>query len=120
MACHRKIDPAGFALEIFDPVGLPRIKYGRHKKSPMVDPSGVTPEGKPFKNIDGWKAIYVKQPEMLSRAFTKHLITYATGAAPTFSDRTDVYQIAKSAKAQHYGMRTLLKNAVASDLFLTK
>jgi hypothetical protein len=120
VACHQKIDPAGFALEAFDPVGLPRSKYGRHKRSPMVDPSGLTPDGEPFKNIDEWKAIYVKKPEMLARGFTKHLITYATGAAPSFSDRTDVYKIAKSAKPQHYGMRTLLRNAVASDLFLTK
>ena len=50
-ACHQKIDPAGFALESFDPVGLWRSRYGTNSKSAKVDPSRVTPENKAFGGI---------------------------------------------------------------------
>ena len=119
-ACHRLIDPAGFALESFDPVGLWRKQYGRKPNSAKVDPSGVTPGGRSFADIGSWKQIYLKMPDQLSAAFARQVLTYATGAEPGFSDRAEVDKIVRQARAKNYGMRTLLHAVVASKPFQTK
>ena len=61
-SCHRVIDPPGFALESFDPIGGFRTHYratggelnfggftvpAPFTEGPAVDPSGVTPAGTP-------------------------------------------------------------------------
>ena len=63
-ACHRIIDPPGFALESFDPIGRLRTNYrssgpgdgllakfsqATYHAGPSVDPSGETADGRQFK-----------------------------------------------------------------------
>jgi len=120
-ACHLKIDPQGFALETFDPVGLWREKYGNGKKgSAKVDPSGVTLEGKKFSGIRSWKDIYVKQPDQLTECFATQLLTYATGAEPRFSDRDAIADIVKTAGEKDYGMRSIFHAILGSEVFKSK
>ena len=119
-ACHRLIDPAGFALENFDPVGLWRSKYGNQKNSARVDPSGITPGGKAFQHIAAWKSIYLEKPDQLAEAFARHLLNYATGAKPGFSDRDDLDAIVAHARENNYGMRSLVHAVVSSEPFRTK
>lgn len=119
-ACHEKIDPAGFALETFDPVGLPRTKYGKQKDAAVVDPSGVTPEGEKFADFAEWQDIYVKKPDKLAKNFAKQLLTYATGAAPRFSDRDELAEIVTKVAEKNYGMKSIVHSVVASEAFRTK
>jgi hypothetical protein len=119
-ACHAKIDPAGFALENFDPVGNWRTKYGSHKKAAIVDPSGRAPTGEPFKGLEEWKAIYAAKPALLARAFASQFATYATGAAPGFSDRAELDRIVEIAATKGYGIREIIHATVTSELFLSK
>ncbi len=120
-ACHAKIDPSGFALESFDPVGRWRIAYGdASKKAAKIDPSGITPDGKSFEAIWDWKAIYAKQPDRLTKAFAQHLLTYATGAPPQFSDQGDLLQVVKHAKENNYGTRSIVHAVVSTEAFRTK
>ena len=118
--CHAKIDPAGFALENFDPVGQWRTAYAPGKNAAKVDPSGVTPEGDPFKGIADWKKIHLNQPDLLANAFARHLLTYAVGAPTRFSDEDHLNKIVAAAKTDGYGLRTILREAVASPIFLMK
>jgi len=119
-SCHRKLDPAGFALEMFNPVGLWRTHYGTTNKSAKVDPSGITPEGVEFAGIRQWKKIYVDRPDQLTEGFAKQLITYATGAAPRFSDRDSIAKIIEQAREQGHGVKSIIHSVIASDAFLTK
>lgn len=119
-ACHAKIDPAGFALESFDPIGSWRTAYGNKKDSAKVDASGVTPDGVPFKGVANWKQIYAERPEMLAHTFAKHLLAYGTGAYPRFSDDSYLNDIVDTASKDNYGLRTLLQACVASPIFQTK
>ena len=119
-ACHRLIDPAGFALENFDPVGLWRTKYGNQKNSAKVDPSGATPEGENFQNIASWKKIYLQKPDQLTEAFARQLLSYATGAKPGFSDREALQGIVAHTRKNNYGMRSLFHAAISSEPFRTK
>ena len=119
-ACHRKIDPAGFALENYDPVGLWRSKYGKSAKGVKVAPQGITPGGESFANIFEWKKIYRDRPQLLTHGFAKHFLTYATGAEPSFSDRAGLDGILQSADKQGHRLRHILHSALASSIFKTK
>ena len=52
--CHRKIDPPGFALENFDPIGGWRTSYGRGTK---IDASGQLATGQKFKDVTDFKKL---------------------------------------------------------------
>lgn len=119
-SCHVKIDPPGFALENFDPVGQWRSKYGSGKKAAKVDPSGVTPDGEKFSGIGEWKRHQLARPERLARAFAEQLTAYATGAAPRFSDHKELDRVVEEAKKEGYGVRSLVKGVVGSRMFRWK
>ena len=119
-SCHAKIDPAGFALEVFDPVGVFRTAYGPKKTSAKVDPSGVTPDGTPFAGLREWKAHYLKQPERMAAAFAQHFLTYATGAPLRFSDRLEVEALVEEVGKKGHGVRSLIEACLESPVFLSK
>jgi hypothetical protein len=115
-SCHQTIDPPGFALENYDPVGLWRKGYGKDSKGAKIDPSGVTPEGATFTDLATWQQIYTQQPQRLARGFATHFLTYATGAPPRFSDEAALDEIAKKTT----NLRSIMREVVLSDIFRTK
>lgn len=134
-ACHRKIDPPGFALESFDCIGGWRDNYratglgeevfvdGRrmhYLKGKKVDPSGVMIDGEKFENIDQLKQLLLRDKSQLVRALTIKLITYATGRSPRAFDRDTVEAIVKTISSQNYGLRSLVHEIVQSELFRNK
>ena len=119
-SCHEKIDPAGFALETFDPIGNMRKFYGQPNKSAQVDSSGVTLDGKEFRGIFEWKNLQANKPDQLARAFAEQLIAYSTGAKIRFSDRPELQEIVKAAREKNHGVRSIIAEVATSDMFLNK
>lgn len=115
-SCHQTIDPPGFALENYDPVGIWRKGYGKDGKGAKIDPSGRTPDGAAFTDLATWQQIYTHQPQQLARGFATHFLTYATGAPPRFSDEAALDGIAKKAT----NVRSIIREVVLSELFLKK
>ncbi len=132
-SCHQSIDPPGFALESFDPIGGFRknyrasrgeMKFGDftvprpYAEGPAVDPSGVTPTGEAFAEIGEYKAILLdKELDQIARHFTSQLITLATGAEVEFADRDEVHRIVASVADRGYPVRAIIHEVVQSDLF---
>jgi hypothetical protein len=114
--CHQTIDPPGFALENYDPVGIWRKGYGKDSKGAKIDPSGLTPEGATFTDLATWQQIYTQKPQHLARGFASHFLTYATGAPPRFSDEAALDEIAKKTT----NLRSIIREVVLSDIFRTK
>lgn len=134
-SCHASIDPPGFALESFDCIGGWRDNYrvtgngnavfveGRrmpYHTGKVVDPSDVTEDGEPFRNIDDFKRLMLRDKDQLTRALTMKLMTYATGAAPTRPDRPEVELIVSRIRDRNYGLRSLVHEVVQSPLFQNK
>ncbi|PQO28806.1 DUF1592 domain-containing protein [Blastopirellula marina] len=124
-SCHTKIDPAGFALENFDPSGRWRDNYltsnGRKvTKGQPIDASYELPDGKRFENIQGFQKIVTGQPQRLAANVAEKLLVYGTGATIEFADRAEVERIAQLAAAEDYGFRTIIEEVVVSPLFLSK
>ncbi|HSI37149.1 MAG TPA: DUF1592 domain-containing protein [Tepidisphaeraceae bacterium] len=134
-SCHVKMDPPGFALESFDVIGGYREFYratgnGKPvvidgKRMPYlhgkpVDPSDVLPDGRKFANVDELKQHLLADQDKFARGLTVKLATYATGGAPERVDGEKVDAIVKRVASKGYGLRTLVKEIVGSELFLTK
>lgn len=137
--CHVNIDPPGFALEAFDPMGGWRDRYraigGKDEIvegfghnglkfafawGPATDSSGQLPDGRTFKDVRDLKRLLVAQPERLARNLVHQLATYATGAPVGFADRTVVEEILERSRRRGFGVRTLLHELVQSELFRKK
>lgn len=138
--CHVHIDPPGFALETYDPIGNWREFYRVTTKpttratpidihaynqrpvyrGPDVEMGFTTPEGRAFKNLDEYKTILLGDKDQIARNLAQKLIVYATGADIQFADREVVEQIVAKLRAKNYGFRTLIHEVVGSRVFLNK
>ncbi len=136
--CHRIIDPAGFALESFDVAGgyrqayrsfqdgEPIAGYGKNGQpftfvsGPRVDPSGQLPDGRSFGDVQELKRLLLASDRAIARNLVERLVTYATGAAPRFSDRAEIESILDRTADAEYPMQTLVQEIVSSRMFLNK
>jgi hypothetical protein len=120
-SCHAKIDPPGFALESFDVIGGQRDRYRTITNvKPLVDPSGVLPDGRPFKNITEFQALVAPDSDRLLSNLARQFAIYGIGRGLSFSDRDPIVAIVAKTKAQGGGVRTLIHELVQSELFQTK
>ncbi len=112
--CHRKIDPPGFAMENFDPIGRWRDNY---RRGVPVDASGTLPNGKKFKNIEGLKRILVQQKTRFARALTGKMLSYGIGRGQVPTDRPHIDAILEQISSSDYGFRDLISEVVLSQPF---
>jgi len=115
-SCHQTIDPPGFALENYDPVGIWRSAYGQGGQGVKVNPTGITPDGQTFSDLTGWQRIYTQKASHLARGFAAHFLTYATGAPPRFSDEAALDDIAQKTT----NLRSIIREVVLSEVFRVK
>lgn len=94
---------------------LNNVRYGL-----PVDASGVTVDGKAFKNIHEFKRILYAEEEQVARNLVERFIQYGTGARVSFADRAQVEAILNRAREGHFGVRTLLTETIHSNLFRRK
>jgi hypothetical protein len=123
--CHRKIDPLGFSLESFDPIGRWRSTYPKAKNTsapaPQIDTSGEFPSGESYRDFAGFKKIIL---DTRSELFTRHLIrqvlTYATGRQMESVDDFVIDEIFARLQAQGLGLRTLIVESLMSEIFRSR
>lgn len=131
--CHRLIDPPGFALESFDPIGGYRENYrattppnafaaffgGRDTVTdgPVVDASGVTPEGHSFSGVGDYKRLLMEQKDQVAKNFIEQLVIYSTGGQIEFADRVTIAAIAQETRANDYPVRDIIHQIVQSPIF---
>ncbi len=115
--CHEKLDPLGFALENFDPVGRWRANY---KNGLRVDSEGVLFKRHEFGNVIEFKDAILKEKKRFVRALGGHMLTFALGRELVPADSPALDEIAKKVSAQEYRMKALIKAVVQSEPFLGK
>lgn len=133
--CHREIDPPGFAMESFDPIGGFRTHYrvsGGEQKfgdvtlpSPPkpglpVDASGVTSDGKKFAGIEEFKRHLLEQKEQVARNFISQLVVYSTGGEIQFADREEISAIVNQTRGGDFPVRDIIHEVVQSKMFRNK
>jgi hypothetical protein len=113
-ACHRTIDPLGFALENYGPTGLWRDKYENGRS---VDPAGTLFNRHEFTTAIEFKQILLKEKHRFLRGFAAHLLSYSLGRELSAADSPTLDKIAARAMAGEDSLRDLLKMIAMSDPF---
>ena len=119
--CHRKIDPLGFALENFNPIGAWRTNYiyGR-RVGPKIESAGELPDGTPFQDVADLKKILVARQGQFSRMLVGKMLAYACGRRTGDQDRPQIDHILAALAKDQHGLRTLVEQIVLSEAFCSK
>jgi hypothetical protein len=109
-ACHRRMDPLGFGLENFDPIGKWRDVDGKFP----VDASGMLPDGRSFDGPGQLRAILSSERDAFAKALTSKMLTYALGRGLEPYDRRTVRMIARKLPDHDYRFSGLVLEIVNS------
>ncbi|WP_343203739.1 DUF1592 domain-containing protein [Brevifollis gellanilyticus] len=123
--CHRKIDPLGFSLESFDPVGRWRKSYpqGKNNKkpAPLVDASGEFPSGETYQDFASFKKIIRETREdLVTKHLIRQLLTYTTGRLMEPSDDFVIDELHEALKKKGLGLNTLVEQCLMSEIFRSR
>jgi len=113
--CHSRLDPLGFALENYDIIGRWRDKYPNGRS---VDASGTLMKKYPFDGAVLFKQSLVKEDRRFARAFTAHLLRYATSKELRPADLLTIESIVEKTDGENYRLRSLMREVIMSENFL--
>jgi hypothetical protein len=110
-SCHAMIDPLGFGLERYDPVG--RLRSVDENFTP-IDASGMLPDGTKFNGVAELRTALARRPDRFVSSFTEKLTTYALGRGVGPSDMPAIRAIVRDAAASDYKTSSLILGIVKS------
>ena len=128
-ACHKDIDPYGFALESFDATGQVRSKYriiqdhkatfiwrpaGYFKETQNVDSTGEI-YNESFKDINGLKKVLLAKHKGIAYNFAKNFFEFTNGYQPNLRQRIDIYAMIPD-QAENCRMRDLITKLMVYSL----
>jgi hypothetical protein len=112
-SCHDMMDPIGFALENFDPVG----KFRERADGVPVDASAVFWDGTDFEGPDGLYEMLLARRELFVQNFTEKLMTYALGRKVEYYDMPYVRKVVREAGDEDFRFSALVREIALSDAF---
>ena len=136
-ACHRVIDPPGFALESYDVIGGWRERFRslgegekvdlkiegrkvRYRLGPPVDAAGEMPDGGKFAGFADLQKLLVADQDRVARCIAEKLLVFATGRPMGFSDRAEIDRLVEETKKKQHAMRDFVHAVVQSRIFSSK
>ena len=114
-ACHRMMDPLGFALENFDGLGGWRDSIANG--SGPIDSSGALPDGTKFNGPTGLREVLMRKRDLFVETFTERLLTYALGRGLEEYDNAALRKITRDAVADNHKWSAIILGIVKSTPF---
>lgn len=115
--CHEQIDPLGFALENFDPVGRWRSHYENGRE---VDMAGTLGRQREFADVIEFKDALLEEKDRFTRGLAGHLLSFALARALGAADEVALDAIVTATIEDGYRIQTLMEQIILSEPFLTK
>ncbi len=112
-ACHKKMDPLGYALDSYDAVGRWREDQGGRP----LDVSGELPTGEKITGPDGLKKVVRDRQEQFIRNLSEQMLTYALGREVGQHDECTLREMADALKKNEYRFSALVLGIVKSYPF---
>lgn len=132
-SCHRKIDPIGYVLENYDPIGRWRSHYpvwttndkGQQvaTNGVPVDASGEYPGGGRFEGVEDLRQYVLAHLDKFGGCLSEKLLTYAIGRRPDYLEREEINRLVHdniSKAKEGAGFRDLLLGLVQTETFRTR
>jgi hypothetical protein len=116
--CHERIDPIGFMLENYDPVGRWRERWP--KSNARINAGGTLPNGAPAKDVSDLKKWLLGNTNVFSECLAEKLMIYATGRKPNYAERKEIEKLVEANRENGNGFRDLILTLVQSETFQTK
>ena len=127
--CHARIDPPGFAMEEFNPLGGYRDWYRslgengervakyNYRKGPDVEKGDAWPDGRSFVDFREFRSQLLEDPDLIARAMAEKLLVYGTGRPVTNAETAAVEAVVEAARRDDLGFRSMIHAVVESELF---
>ena len=113
-ACHHAMDPLGFALENFSPLGEWRTVDAGFP----VDAGGAMPDGiTTFEGVSGLRRALLDKSDVFISTLTEKLLIYALGRGVEYYDKPTVRDIRRQAARRDYRFSALIEGIVTSAPF---
>jgi Protein of unknown function (DUF1592)/Protein of unknown function (DUF1588)/Protein of unknown function (DUF1585)/Protein of unknown function (DUF1595)/Protein of unknown function (DUF1587)/Planctomycete cytochrome C len=112
-ACHRKIDPIGFALDNFNAIGEWRVGTN----AVPLDVSGVLPTGEKVDGFAGLKAVILARKDEFAQNAISKVLEYALGRELDGQDECTVREVHAAMKKADYRFTVLVAEIVKSVPF---
>lgn len=116
-SCHAKIDPFGFALENYDPIGRWRDTDATGRP---IDAGGKLFNRLSFDSIEQFKDALLTERERFARGFAGHLLKYALGRELDPTDQPALDRIVSASAADDFRLRGMMKQVILSEPFRMK
>lgn len=122
--CHQKIDAYGLALENFNAIGQWRDtqdgeirNWAARGGAPVIDASGVLPDGSKYKDFQEFKQLLCEQEERFVQPLTEKLFAYALARRLESGDAQGIQSVVKYADQHGRTLRALIEGIVQSEAF---
>jgi len=112
--CHAKIDPYGFALEAYDPIG--RLRERDLNGSP-IDARAEPLDGDAFEGLTGLQSYLLEHRDEFTKQFCRKLVGYALGRSVELSDEFLLAEMQAQLKKHDYRFSTAMLTLVKSSQF---
>jgi hypothetical protein len=112
-ACHKVMDPLGFALENFDGIG----RWRADEAGRPIDPSGVLADGAKVGGPASLRDALLARREEFVFTVAGKLLTYATGRGAEYYDSPAIRKMVNGAAADDYRWSSLILGIVKSVPF---
>jgi len=115
-SCHNMMDPIGFALENFDPIG----KYREQTDGLPVNTGATFWDGTDFEGPEGLFNILMARSDLFVENFTEKLMTYALGRKVEYFDKPFVRDVVEEASREDFRFGSLVKAIALSPVFIQR
>ena len=115
-ACHAKIDPLGFGMESFGPLG----RWRNHEGDLPIDASGQMINGRQFDGFEGLVSSLAANDERIAKGFVKAIMSYAIGRKVRYTDSGEIQNIIQLSKENQFKLKDLIFQVTKSKTFQTK
>ncbi|MEP7352190.1 MAG: DUF1592 domain-containing protein [Acidobacteriota bacterium] len=112
-ACHKTLDPIGFALENFDAVGA----WRNQDAGVPIDATGELADGTKINGVVELRRALVSQPENFVSTVVEELMVYALGRGLDARDMPQVRAIVRNAARDNYRWSSLMLGVARSTPF---
>jgi len=113
-SCHRIIDPVGFALENFNPIGQWRDNGA---DGAPIDAAGTLADGSKVDGPAALRQVILSRPDAFVTTLTERILTYALGRGVEPSDMPVVRSIVKQTAPTNYRLAAIVTGIVKSAPF---